>query len=669
MAKIPSGENFGYRTPQSPAQSPMPRLDTQVADATSRLGQTAVGVGAQLIQDGREEAERAIQVKTMTAHANIQNGLADLHDAVTADLLEGKTDKRAATAAWKDGAQKIVTDNLEAVPVSRKEAVAAGVKGLEGQLQNKLFDTFRKRDQEDVAAGLVTYREQMTRFASTDPAAAIQQWGVYVDKMGPAAGLRPEQLAKMKQGVVEEVSYNQFRRAGQVAMQSGDPAAIDEVQKRLNGPDGEVLDPAKRNTLDQTLYGWRQSIEARQAREADKQDREATKRFNTATDTVNKARDLALSGAFLAPDFIATMVEQAAGTGLEPDVKALLESQKQVAGFASASAPQRAALLEAARARRGDPAIGTDPRGQKQLNAAVQIDAKLRQRVEDGEAWAAAQSVGVIRDAGQFNIANPAGVLQVFQQRMANIGDVEAWAGKKISPLQPQEAEQATRMLKALKPDAASSLLSQIGQTIGDPERIAAVAKQIGDKDGTLGLAMAFSNAKTTEGRYTSELILDGAQRIKDKAIKPDGMAESGWRAAIAKEVRGAYSNQEVESNIIQAAFLISASTDGDVARSVRLATGGGVIERNGGRIPLPAGVPEREFGKRIEAVTPAVLADQAPGGFVLAGPARVPLADFVKSLPDARLVHAGQGLYNVRAGNTLVTNEQGRRITIKVTP
>ncbi|MDQ0068275.1 hypothetical protein J2W34_000049 [Variovorax boronicumulans] len=671
MAKIPTG-NFGQRLPQGSDVQPMVQVDNQATDASARLGQTAMNIGASMFaekkQKDEENARRAEQVQTMTAHANIQNGLADSFDAVQADLLEGKTDKIAAEAAWKDASQKVVADNLKGVPADRAPFVTAQVQGLQGQLQNKLYDTFRKRDQQDVAAGLVTYREQQERFASTDPAAAVKQYSTFVDQMAPGAGWSPEQAAKAKQSFVEGVTFNGFRRAGQVAMQSGSVAAIDEVQKRLAGPEGDALDPAKRNTLDQTLFGWKNSIEAKQARLEDKAEREQTKRFNIATDTVNKGRDLVLNGAAMAPEFIADMVEKAQGTGLEPQVRDLLEAQKSVAGFANQTAPQRAALLERARAMRTDPARGATPESEKQLKAAEQIDDRLRRKIDDGEAWAAAQSVGVINQAPLLNIGDAKQAMAVFQQRAQDIGTVETWAGKKVSPLQPQEAAQFQKLVRTLKPDQAATLLGQVGGVVADPDRIAAVAKQIGDKDGTLGMVMLYANAQTTEGRYTAQRILEGEQAIKDKTVKVDGAVETGWRADIAKKVRGAYSNQEVENNIVNAAFLIAAAKGGDVDNAINLAAGG-IIERNGGKIPLPYGMKEREFEKRIESMTPADLAAQAPDGFVQAGPARVPLADFVKTLPDARLVHAGQGLYNVRAGNTLVTNERGQRITLKVGP
>jgi hypothetical protein len=137
------------------------------------------------------------------------------------------------------------------------------------------------------------------------------------------------------------------------------------------------------------------------------------------------------------------------------------------------------------------------------------------------------------------------------------------------------------------------------------------------DKDGTLGLAMLFASAKTTEGRTTAELVLRGAQAEKDGVIKTDGVKETGWKATIANQIRGAYSNREVEDNVLRASFLIAGATTGDVDRAVRLATGG-IIDFNGSKVPMPYGMAadgqssgEKKFNKAIEAITPDSLAAQ----------------------------------------------------------
>ncbi|WP_295539284.1 hypothetical protein [uncultured Pseudacidovorax sp.] len=671
MASIPMG-NFGFRTPQETGPSPTPRLDTQVGDAAQRLGAQLTAAGGQELHSLRAEDERrareAQNMQVMLAHAGAQNDLNDAFRQVETNVLDGKVDKVEALSTWRDQQSKILEARLQGVPADRADLIREQMNGLRGRLEESLFATFRKRDQQEVAAGMVAMNEQLQRFALTDPASAVKQWNAAVETQAQAAGWTPEHAQRQKATFVENVTFNQFRRAGQQAMQSGSTEAIEEVQKRLAGPEGDALDPAKRNTLDQTLFGWKQSIDARRDRDAAKAEREWERREKKAQAQVDKADELAMAGHFMSPDFIADTSSMVQGTGLERQWQETLQSQQSISSFASRPPQERAALLNGARARAADPMVGTDPKTAKRLARAERIDETLRRKVADGDAWEAAQSVGVIRTAPQINIADPQGAIQAVGQRMADIDVVEDWAGQKVSPFQPAEAVQLAKIMKTLKPDQAASLLGQIGARVGDADRVAALARQVDKDDDTLSMAMLYANAKTTEGRYTAQLVLEGAQKVKDKAVRVDGAMESGWRGTIAKTIRGAYSNQDVENRMVQAAFLIAAAKDGDIDNAINLATGG-IIERNGAKIPLPYGMKEREFSKRIEGVTVDTLVPQVPGGVVMAGPARVPLADFVRDLPKAKLVHAGQGVYNVQAGNTLVTDERGRRIAIQVTP
>jgi hypothetical protein len=264
-----------------------------------------------------------------------------------------------------------------------------------------------------------------------------------------------------------------------------------------------------------------------------------------------------------------------------------------------------------------------------------------------------------------------AGAQAVLGERMKEIATVEAAAGRKISPLQPQEAETIGKLVRTMPLDQQSTALAAFGKVINDPERLADFARQIDAKDRVLGTAMMVGDLQTTQGRYVSELVLKGARAMKDKTISVDSAKETGWRAEIANEVGDAFPNQEVRERMIEAAFMVQAgfAAEGggpDYKRALRLVAGE-IVEHNGAKIPLPRAMDESTFEKRLTAIQPAALAAQAPGGQVYVGKTPVPLDQFVKSLGDAALVSAGPGKYNVRAGMGLVTNSKGKRITIEV--
>ncbi len=664
MARIPLG-NFGQSVPQV-GQTPTAGqgFGQATAEAVQRLGNTADQVFGQL---QRQAEARAQQVETIKTQGAVNNGLADLFDSVQADVTSRKLDTLGALAAWKDGSQKVIADGTAGVTGEVAPLVQAHAEALRGQLQNRLFDTFRAQEKQDTNALIGQTTEQLQRFGQTDPGSAIKQHGALLDTQGPTAGLDANQIAKAKQSFAEGVVYNQFYRAGTAAYQSGSVDALDAVQHRLASPEADMLDPQKRAVLQQQIFGFRTQLQSRQDAAQARIDRQAEKQFRQATAALTKAEGVVLGGGMLDAGTIQSLTTLASGTGLEAQVQSLLADQQGVARFAAQPAPQRAATIEEALAGRADPARGISPAGQKQLDMMQRIDSNLREKVRDGNAWAAYAQAGNPAPAA-VQLSNPTEAVQVLQDRMRLIDDVETWAGQRVSPLQPLEAEAFGKMLRALPPDQAATLLGQAGALIGDADRVGALGRQIKDKDGVLGMAMLYANSGTTTGRLTAELVLRGDQAIRDKVIKVDGAQVTGWRSDIAKQVRGAYSNAELEQNVVDAAFRIAAATDGDVKRAVRLASGG-IVEHNGAKIPLPYGMAEGDFDKRLAAVTPANLESQAPGGFVVVGSTRLPLADFTASLPSARLVHAGQGLYNVQAGGGLVTNEAGKRITIRISP
>jgi len=676
MATIPMG-NFG----QSVAR-PGPVANVLSGDPVGQAAERAGQVGMQIAgdmaaQDQKLQQERQRAQAALTL-AKTGNEIHDAHDEVARGVLDGSIPTDKATGEFKARVGKIQTANLDGYLPDQRQVMETHLTSTAGALDRSLGQVVQRRQQQDTAGFIDQFGEQVSREASRQgPGWAVQKFGSMVDFSGPAAGLNPEQQSRLKQSFTERVHYNFFNSAGMAALQNGDANALGELVQKVNGPDGEVIDPTKRVQLSHQLFGWQQHILAQQARAATQAEQDGRLRFNDAVDAYNKATDIALGGGYLSPEFITELTTKAAGTEMLKPVQDLIASQQTVAGFASRPATERSAILERLRSARATPGQGTDPFGEKLLQAATAMDSKLRAAADDNP-WQAAQQAGVIQDAQQINAADPQSAIQVVQARMQQISRIENWTGKKVSPLQPAEVEQIGKMVRSLPVDQAASMLASFGTAIGNQERVAALGKQLSDKDGTLGLAMMYANSQTTEGRYVAELVLRGDQALKDKAVRVDPMVETGWRATIAKQVRGTFSDRTAEDAYVDAAFKIAAAkyaTDGssDIDHAVRLATGG-IIEFNGSRIPLPWGMNrdgngESKFTKAIGAITPADFSSQVPDGLVFVGKTAMPLDQFVAGLPKASLVHAGQGLYNVRAGSGLVTNAQGKRITIKVSP
>ncbi len=245
-------------------------------------------------------------------------------------------------------------------------------------------------------------------------------------------------------------------------------------------------------------------------------------------------------------------------------------------------------------------------------------------------------------------------------------------------PLLADEASQLGDLLSTLPPSQRSQRIAQLASAL-PPDMGRALAEQIDAKDKALGLAMTFASERTTAGRLTSELLIRGGMAKKDgtstKGEKSPDVKAANWKAHAAAELSGVFPNERVTQQMVDAADLVMhgiASENGgrltakDMDRAVGLALGGTLVEHNGRKIPLPAGVDEEALDKRLRAVTVDEIGRQA-GATVRAGGAEIPVAEFVKSLPGQQLMPVSKGRFAVLVGGRPVVNAKGDPIIVGV--
>jgi hypothetical protein len=682
MPRVPTydGPQIAERPLQPVLQGPV-----DASSGTRALGQAFAGLGDKLDQaqaeqrrlnDRAQAEQRRLDERMRTAQAALAmatttNALHDAHDQIGRQVAAGEILPDQATPEFRKQATKIVGDTLDGRDLEQRAAMGAHFEQIGGTLTRSLQRAAGTRKQQDMVAGLDQFGEEMQRVSAREgPDTAAWRYNSMVDFVASTVGMPADQAARLKQSFLEKTTANFYQLAGTAAFTNNDDATLGRLVDRIKSPAGDAMDPQRRAVLTHELYGWQQAIVAKKLRAQNQVDDEARRRYNEAAEVINKALDLGISGAAFDKDFISEVVTKAQGTGLEGFANAVMSGQTPISGFASKPADQRAELLNRLRNERGTQ--GTNPISDRVFSVVETTQSKLSTLIADSP-WATAQKVGVIPDAQILNATNPQSAIAIVQRRMQDIAAVERWAGQKVSPLQPQEVVQVGNLVRSLSVDQAATMLSSLGSAVGDADRVAVMGRQMHDKDGSLGLAMMYAGASTTQGRQVAELVLKGDQALRDKSVMVDKAAETGWQGAIAKAIRGAFSSREAEDAYVEAAFKIAAAKYAengsvDIANAVKLATGG-IVERNGQKVPLPWGMKEDDFDRRIEAIKAPDIAAQAPDGKVLAGSAPMSLDQFVASLPKATLVHAGQGLYNVRAGTGLVTNSAGRRITIKVAP
>lgn len=659
--KIPLG-NFGNTLAEPQQQTRVP-MNNPATQAMVRAGQTVAGA----VDDLRAAEQQKRRAQAASTLATLTNDLHDIHDEIGRNVTDGELPAEQAVPEYRKRIQTITAERTKDLTPEQRMLIDDNLIKAGGTLERSLNGVAIKRMETETDANIMQTGEQLQRQAMRDLPGAITKWNAMVDFVPHWDPVKKEQA---KQKFVEGATYNFADATLEGAAQTGKIDLIRAARATIEGPEGEPIDPAKRTSLIVKAWAYENGLLAQQQRESEKAGREQEARENAAVTVYNKAFDLANQGRYFSADFINELSTAAAGTKMAKPVLDLVKSQSKVAGFASLSLPQQQAELERQHAAGSDPTIGVSPVEQQVQTQLSNIhDASVAAYKENP--WQAAQERGVIRDAPVIQLNNVQDAQAVLAQRMRQIGQVEVAAGRKVSPLQPQEAETIGRLVRMLPPDQQSSALGSFGAMMGDADRVAALAKQIDAKDKVLGTAMMFANSQTTQGRYVSELMLKGDRALRDKSVTVDSAKETGWRGAIAKEIGDAFPNQEVREKMIDAAYLVTAGMaaegSADPTRAVRMTAGRIIEQRDGSKIPLPYGMEEREFEKRISSIKPADLAAQTPGGVVVIGKSAVPVEQFVNSLPDASLVHAGQGRYNVRAGMGLVTNQQGQRITIRV--
>lgn len=671
--RIPLANELGNQVERAPQGGIVVANDGGIGSALQGLGRTLQDATVQQLDIEKQKADLAQRASGALALAKTNNDLHDLHDQVAQGVATGSIDADKASAAFEAGVSKLKDSMLQSLPEDQRVAIDASITSTTGALQRNLNNVVIKRRESEVGATIDEFGAQVARDAMRiGPAAAAEKYDAVVDFAGDGAGWSPEARAAKKQASRQNITYGYYDQLSANQHASGDLDGINKALEEVQGAGGDDMTAVQRASTTNRLVGYRSSIMAQQERAANDAERERIARENAAAEAYNQAAQIMAKGAYLSQATIDSVSQATAGTSIEKQALALLSSQSSIAGFASKTAAQRAAELEHYRSEGANPAVGTSPENQKSIEMLAGIDSAANAAAKDNP-WKAAQTYGVIKNSDVMNASDPGELLPILDRRMQQIGAVEAWTGRKVSPLQPVEAAQVGAILKNLPPAQSASLLSTMGSMLHDPDRIEAVAAQVGDgaaESKTLGQAMILAGDQTNDGRLKAEVLLRGAQALKDRTSMEDTSRQTGWRATIASEIRGAYPSSLAENDAIDIAYKMSAALDGDTDAAIKMATGGIIKHGNAdAKIPLPDGMSERAFNKKINALTTIDFQSQAKDGYAYVSGMKMPLNKFVTSLPDASLVYAGNNNYAVKAGNSYVTNQKGVRLLIQVNP
>lgn len=668
MPTIPMG-NFGQSVAQ-PQRAARSVADTGLSDAIGQVAQTVQGIAINQIaaQTRLDQEAREVEAQTNAGRVRVKtiNDAADLNDEINRGILDGTIPKEKAAEEWSARFKELTNGRLDGMDPRYAGPLQVAFEDLQARGLNGVRDTLTKRDQQDTQANLLTLGEEYQRMAVKDRPRAVLEYTAQVDAMGPRAGWTPEQIALKKQQFREGTAYTQAFGLAKGAQTLGQ---VRDAQKALVSDAFADISPQKRMELDVFLTGKESALIQKAEHAANAAARAQEARMSRARAEFEAAQGRLMTGI---PDNDAQLmqtVQALSGTPYMDTYKAQQNQARTLGGFASKSIPEQQREVDALYAERSKTGGG------EQINERIRLAEKALS-ASKAEAQQDNLRAYVRRTPGEavepIDVTSPQAFITSVKKRVSLANRASLWSGNPSSVLMSDEAPAVAQMLGALPVQQRATALATIGTQLG-PQASAGLAAQIDKQDKALALALQYGSSKTTAGRYTSELILKGQAAINNKVVKVEAVAVSGWRGQIAKMVDDAYASERQAAEVREAAYLITAGMaaegDFDPARAVRLAAGGDIVEHNGKKIPLPAGVTQGDLEDRLRSLKPQDFTAQTPGGVVRIGGQETTVDAFVQSLPDAQLISVGRGRYAVQAGGRVVTNAQGRPITVTAKP
>lgn len=670
MARIPLG-NFGNMVaePQRRARVIPEAFDTGAG--LQQVGDKMMGVASMALREQRQQDEALTRAKAANAMLDREIQVKDVTAGIERDIAENKLHYSEAQAEYRKRVSALPAADLGALDPVTAENFSKGLKRADFMGESSLsgvIKTARTAEFKTTAEGLLDKLGKQAGLPGAD-VAALNTQADNLDEIGRQAfGAGWE---KRKQDW-KDSNWNDHLNQKAMAARN-DVKSIDALMQQITAGDyADKLDSNRRNALVARLDGYKTSLIQRQEAAAARAQRQQEAALKRAEAEFNTFQTLADKGTILDPTYIDRVVKMTAGTPYQEGIKAIARQAQETGGIAAQPIQAQQAALDAI--DRQIAQQGRTPALDKRRDQLRKVlEGSQSDLTENG--LRAGLERGVITELAPIDVSTPEAFAASIGKRMEQADVVGAWAGRAVSPLDAREAASIRGMLDALPAKTKSQAVATIAEAVG-PRAASAIAQQIDKQDKPLALAFATAGSKTTADRYTSELILKGATAIKDGTAMKDDKKVTGWKASIAQEIDGVFPDERAASAVKDAAYYIAANiahenggtanTD-DIKRAVRLAMGGGIIERNGKRLPVPAGVDADALDKRLRSVSADEIARQAPGGKVRVGGVEMSADEFAPTIAGQELLYAGPGRYAVIVKGRPVVNAAGRPIIIGV--
>jgi len=613
--------------------------------------------------EAKAAAREADRVKSLVARANINNGMGDLHDQLANGVRDGTVPKEDVFKRWDETSQKYIDEAMKGVAPEHQELVKAEVLGARGRLRNTLGDVVTRRNQQEIGAGLIEFREAKQREALRDRPKAISEFERAMDAMGPKAGMDPTAITKAKQEFRERVTFTDIDRRITAAQTNG--KALSTLARELAGPEYADLAPERRNFLESKIQQKQQHLahmgevsERRRMTNLGIQERRLSWYVENGRDIPQAEFD--------------AFVKAARGTPYDGAAQMIIAEQKAVADLQRLSPAEQVAKVKELEKTYGPTPSKEQITHLEKVRRFTERSVKL---LNDSPL-----DYAVARDGAKvepLNITDPASWAGNLANRTAVLTEQAKRTGVAPKGLFPQEVAALTQMMREAPVAQRSQILTALRQGFGDDRIYRATMQQIAPDDPVTAVAgvAAGRGLESARDRALADVILRGQQALRPNK-KEDGSPGKGGLLPMPKDdlllrefesyARDAFAGHEQARNAYlqtaRAIYAAKAVEAGDFTgnldssrwrEAMQLATGG--IEKvNGKRVVLPWGHTKAQFEDGLDArvkrvVDAGVLADGMS-------------AATLRSLP---LEVAADGKYVFRAGDGIVVGKDRRPIVI----
>ena len=259
MPSIPMGQ--GRRIAPRPATpyATGAAVGVESGRALQQFGQAAADFAiTDMTLDARERAHQDQQRQRLQSDAERAQGLAALSSAkvqlregvagVADRVLRGDLDDINARAEWDDVRGRVLSEATRDLPKHVSDPLGAEIKRQAAELASaELGRASEARSRGVARAGLMSALEGYEREAIQDRPKYLQMAQNAIERIGPTAGMGPEEQFKAMQGLRERTAYGVGDR---LLLESGRSIQqLEQLHARLGGEEFADLSPERRQTL------------------------------------------------------------------------------------------------------------------------------------------------------------------------------------------------------------------------------------------------------------------------------------------------------------------------------------------------------------------------------------------------------------------------------------